>query len=257
MLSIQQLADAIPRRRSVRKYSALQVPATILSQLRDTDGLKSLGLTTCRAELIHAPGELDAVFTGVIGSYGKIKGASGVIVLLIPEDSAKEGMLEAGYLGEQLVLRATALGLSTCWVGGMFRFKTLMGRLSIGPNERVAALIAVGYAAQAAPVASPLWHRFMKRKSLQQIASPTLLQSAPWVQAGVEAVRLAPSAVNLQPWFLSGDSREITLKPVHSRSFTYMDLGIAMLHFQVAAESAGQLGKWKVTTSIVFESEEE
>lgn len=249
---VQSLVRAIPRRHSVRNYTGKDVLDDLRVQLMVREGIRSLGISSCRAEIVHAPGGLDDVFSGIIGNYGKIKGASALIALLVPEDSGDSGLLEAGYVGEQYVLRATSLGLSTCWVGGMFRFKKLMGRLSIGPLEKVAAVIAVGWPMSKADPMAYLVHLFVKRKSLEQIADKSLLQSAGWLQDAAQAVRVAPSAINRQPWFLSGTQGKVVLSPTRQGGFTYMDLGIAMVHFELAAEHAGHIGKWHVEEELYF-----
>ncbi|MDP3488254.1 MAG: nitroreductase family protein [Bacillota bacterium] len=249
---IRDLVEAIPRRHSVRQYTAKEIPNDLLNRLMVSEGIRRLDLTGCRVELVHVPGELDNVFSGIIGNYGKIKGSSALIALLVPEDSGELGLLEAGYVGEQYVLRATSLGLATCWVGGMFRFKTLMGRLSIGPAEKVAAIISVGWPISKTDPMANLVHLFVKRKTLEQIVHKDLLQSAGWVRTAAEAVRIAPSAVHRQPWFLSGTPARVVLSPTRQGGFTSMDLGIAMLHFELASEHAGQIGKWHVGPELYF-----
>lgn len=249
---IKDLVEAITRRHSVRHYTAKEIPEDLRSQLMVGEGIRRLGSSSCRVEFVHAPGELDNVFFGIIGNYGKIKGSSALIALLVPENSGELGLLEAGYVGEQYVLRATSLGLATCWVGGMFRFKTLMGRLSIGPTEKVAAIISVGWPISKTDPMANLVHLFIKRKTLEQIVDQGLLQSEGWVRTAAEAVRKAPSAVHRQPWFLSGTPARVVLTPTRQGGFTSMDLGIAMIHFELAAEYAGHFGKWYVEHELYF-----
>ena len=249
---IRDLVEAISRRHSVRDYTGKEIPEDLRSQLMVEEDIRLLGSSSCRVELVHAPGELDNVFSGIIGNYGKIKGSSALIALVVPEDSGELGLLEAGYVGEQYVLRATSRGLATCWVGGMFRFKTLMGRLSIGPTEKVAAIISVGWPKKKTDPMGNLVHLFVKRKTLGQIVDQDLLHSAGWVRAAAEAVRIAPSAVHRQPWFLSGTPARVVLAPTRQGGFTSMDLGIAMLHFELASEHAGHLGKWHVQKELYF-----
>ena len=249
---IRDLVEAIPRRHSVRNYTATDIPEDLRSRLMTSEGIRRLGSLGCRAEMVYAPGQLDDVFSGIIGNYGKIKGSSALIALLVPDDSGELGLLEAGYAGEQYVLRATSLGLATCWVGGMFHFKTLMGRLSIGPAEKVAAVISVGWPISKTDPMANLVHLFVKRKTLEQIVDRDLLQSAGWIRIAAEAVRIAPSAIHRQPWFLSGTPAKVVLAPTRQGGFTSMDLGIAMLHFEFASEHAGHTGKWHVGPELYF-----
>jgi len=73
----------------------------------------------------------------------------------------------------------------------------------------------------------------------------------PLVQDGLEAVRLAPSAMNRQPWrvVIEGqkahfflDTKEDRKSPVR---FTELDLGIAMYHFEAVLREEGTKGKWE------------
>ena len=60
------------------------------------------------------------VFKGLIGSYGKVKGAPAFIAFIGSMDDPRV-QEEVGYTGEGIILEATALGLNTCCVGGFFR----------------------------------------------------------------------------------------------------------------------------------------
>jgi len=71
-----------------------------------------------RAEIVRTPPE--GVFKGIIGSYGKIRNAPHIAVV-IGDASIPEVQEAAGYLGEGIILDATSLGLHTCWIGGFFR----------------------------------------------------------------------------------------------------------------------------------------
>lgn len=252
----RELVSAIPVRYSCRHYTAEPIAAELERRLTDPLGLRCLGVGQCRAEYIHAPGQLEQFFTGIIGSYGKIKGASALIALIVPANDAEMGKLQAGYLGEQYVLRATHLGLGTCWVGGMFHFKTLMGRLSVGPDETVASVIAVGWPKKSQDTLGKIVHAFARRKSLSQIAGASLRSGPSWLSAALEAVQRAPSAVNLQPWYFGGNPSHVELKASRKSSLVPVDLGIAMLHFELAAREGGYNGKWHCSAEAhVFQEE--
>ena len=67
-------------------------------------------------------------------------------------------------------------------------------------------------------------------------------------------VRLAPSAVNKQPWRLILDGKKVHFFLKRTMGFESMfkmdlqriDMGIAMCHFELAANEVGVDGKWKV-----------
>jgi len=75
------------------------------------------------------------------------------------------------------------------------------------------------------------------------------LDSAEWVRIALEAARLAPSAMNRQPWGFEVAPGSITVSvrtggPEMTIS-KRLDCGIAMLHIEVAAMSRGVRGSWE------------
>jgi len=85
------------------------------------------------------------VFRGIVGSYGKINDAPAFIAFIGNMDSASV-QEEVGYIGEGVILEATALGLNTCWVAGFFKPESVASLVEIKSNERVLAVTPVGYA---------------------------------------------------------------------------------------------------------------
>ena len=70
-----------------------------------------------------------------------------------------------------------------------------------------------------------------------------------WVKLALEAARLAPSAVNRQPWRFNVEPNSITVS-VNTVGREYglskrLCCGIAMLHIEVAALTCGTKGSWK------------
>ena len=75
-------------------------------------------------------------------------------------------------------------------------------------------------------------------------------QWPPWVKIALEAVRLAPSAVNRQPWGFQVEPDAIIIS-VRTGGSEFnvskrLDCGIAMLHLEVAAAAYGISGKWEL-----------
>ena len=70
-----------------------------------------------------------------------------------------------------------------------------------------------------------------------------------WAQAALESARLAPSAVNQQPWSFDLHKDSITVS-IRSASMDLnvsrrLDCGIAMLHIELGAQSRGIYGTWE------------
>jgi len=192
------------------------------------------------------------VFRGIVGSYGKIKDAPAFIAFIGNVESAFV-QEEVGYTGEGVILEATSLGLNTCWVVGFFKPESVASLVEIKSNERVLAVTPVGYARRFESLEEKLmtgFGRTHRRVPISRLASEPVQDELPeWIRASIEAARLAPSAVNRQPWGFSVEDGAIS---VYVRTggpeFTVsrrLDCGIAMLHIEIAAMSHGVIGEWQ------------
>ncbi len=240
---------AIPKRRSRRQFEPTPVVPELLEHLR-TVCTEFRPFPNARAVVVtESP---DRVFRGAVGPYGKIKGAPAFIAFIGNMDSPHV-QEEVGYTGEGIILEATSLNLATCWVGGFFRPKVVASLIGISENERVLAVTPIGYATERQTQEERLMTGFgltHRRKALSRIA--TGLQKSEWtdwIKAALEAARLAPSAVNRQPWKIHVEPDSITVS-VNRRVPNFnvsrrLDCGIAMLHIEVAALSYGIKGKWE------------
>ncbi len=204
-----------------------------------------------RAYLVSEPAK--DIFKGIIGSYGKIKGAPAFIAF-IGDMNSPFVQEEVGYTGEGIILEATALGLNTCWVAGFFRPESVASLIEIGSKERILAVTPVGYARKFESLEEKLMTGFghtHKRLPVSKLVSGLGKEKLPdWVRASLEAARLAPSAVNRQPWGFNVEDDGITVfvrtsGPEFNVS-KRLDCGIAMLHIEVAALSSGVKGDWKL-----------
>ena len=133
----------------------------------------------------------------------------------------KEGWLEnVGFLFQQMDLYLQTLGLGVCWLG--------MGRMNPKTTTSVEGMQFVIMLAFGYPKADPLRTdvREFKRKPMEEItdkADPRL-----------EPARLAPSAVNSQPWYFIHDGD--TVHMYCAKKGSRLDAGIALAHLYVANE---------------------
>ena len=145
----------------------------------------------------------EGIFTGVVGSYGKVVGArSGLIV--IGQEGDPFCQESAGYLGEATILEANANGLDSCWVGGFFDRGLTEQLVTLSPGERVLAVSPLGLRPGSAAHGERVLKRFVgahKRRAIEEIAPGFDEETWPaWAAEGVRLARAAPSAVNRQPW---------------------------------------------------------
>jgi len=240
---------AINKRRSRRQFDGRSVELDLLAQLR-TVCAEFRPFPHARSVLVtESPGK---VFKGAIGPYGKIKGAPAFIAFIGNMDSPYV-QEEVGYTGESIILEATALHLSTCWVAGFFRPELAASLAGTSEGERVIAVTPIGYAREHQSLEERLMTGFgltHRRKPLSSLVTGLKDTAWPdWTGVALEAARLAPSAINRQPWRFHIEPDGIIIS-VDSRGTEFgiskrLDCGIAMLHFEVAALNCGIKGKWE------------
>ena len=132
-----------------------------------------------------------------------------------------EGYLEnIGFLFQQMDLYLQTLGLGVCWLG--------MGRMNPKTTTAVEGMKFVIMLAFGYPKGDQLRHdlKGFKRKPMDQITDKP--------DPRLEPARLAPSAVNSQPWFFAheGDTIHVWCSKKGSR----LDAGIALAHLYVSNE---------------------
>jgi hypothetical protein len=202
-----------------------------------------------------------------LGTYGFIKGATGYIVGAVRK--GRNDLEDYGYALEEIVLRATALGIGTCWLGGTFTRSSFTSRFGgVGRDETIPAVVAAGYPGDDGGVA-----RIREREEGTRRlpagdlffdgvwGTPLSPQRADGYADALAAVRMGPSATNRQPWRILRRGRDwhffiVRYKWYGRRSPLFLalriadlqrvDLGIAMCHFELVARECGRDGRWIV-----------
>lgn len=167
-----------------------------------------------------------------------------------------------GFSFEKLVLYAWSLGIGTTWIGGTMKRERFEQKASVNDGEIMPCVSPLGYPA--------------KKRSIKEIGMRTAIKadkriktddlffendlSTPLrtddvtVQNALEAVRLAPSAVNKQPWRIvkCGNAYHFYEKQTLSSSgakwdVQKVDLGIAICHFMSIAGGTLSVTKPDIT----------
>lgn len=217
------LSEAIQQRHSCRTYRNEPLQEEVLAVLRE-----KIGECNREGDLhIQLVTEEPKAFTGIL-SYGVFKGVRNYLVMA--GRKAEDLDERVGYYGEQLVLLAETLGLSTCWVGLTYRRTTAF---TLGSGEKLVCVIALGYGE-----GTTRQHRV---KTVEELSNASDL-SPKWFLKGVQAAQLAPTAVNQQKFFFEFAGMQGSGKPVVKArkgfsmvGYTRVDLGIAKCHFEIGA----------------------
>jgi len=259
---------SIKKRYSCRRYLDKPIEAdvqTALSGFLGTDNLGPLG-TKGRFQLI-ASTEEDAQSLKGLGTYGFIKGATGYLVGAV--QSGPKALEDYGYLMERAILKATELGLGTCWLGGSFTKSSFSKRAGLSDDEIMPAVVSVGYAVEEWKSRDRIRKsagadRRLPREVLfygEDLSKPITDAIAGSYHEVLDLVRWAPSASNKQPWRIvkteSGWHFYLTRSKHYGKGsliFTLLripdlqrvDMGIAMCHFELGAREFGLKGDWVI-----------
>ena len=214
------LLEAIQARHSVRKYDSRPIGAEKADALRAAIGrINAEGGLNVQLVL-----EEPKSFAAGLWKYGQFSGVKNYLVMAGPK--GKEAEEKIGFYGEELVLLAQTLGLNTCWVG--LTYKKIPGTFTLREGDIVHCTISLGYGSNPG-VQHPL-------KPIESFYEADGVPPA-WFRAGMEAVILAPTAVNQQKFrFILHPGNVVEAKALFSMmGYTHIDLGIAKYHFEVGA----------------------
>lgn len=234
-----EMFDAICLRKSVRKLISL--PKKRFAEIEETIK-QAIPLYPNINMKIHVIEDGEKI-VNIMSSIGKIKAPH----FLIATSETSEGYLEnVGYILEQIVLKLTTQGIATCWIGGHVKDENLFKVMDI-PKEHVPAImVCIGL-----PENPEKWQRnseeTIKRKPISEIFMGNLDPNWQWI---MEAVRLAPSSGNTQPWRFLRANKEVThlfmakpnlLMRKIFQKVNRIDMGIALGHVLVASEHLGKI----------------
>lgn len=206
------LYEQIFRRQTVREFAPREVPPATLSEIR-TAMSQTTALTGARTELhLYEHGEAPGYSPFAVASF---------------TERTREGIINSGYKLAQMDLWLFSQGLGACWQGDP--------RGPMGPPE----LSYGGCICFGIPKGT------VGRTSVDQFPRRDLsaITDIPDPGPVLEAARLAPSALNYQPWFFTGTNDKfylLTKRSLIGPQLTYIDTGIILLYIRLAARHCGQ-----------------
>lgn len=165
-----------------------------------------------------------------------------------------------GYSFEMLVLCAQSLGIGTTWIGGTMDRAAFEHAMALGADEMMPCVSPLGYPAEKMSLRETMMRRGVKADSRLRFeelffrADGTPLTEAGALSAPLELVRLAPSAVNKQPWRVFVDGSTAHFYEKKSKGFAAgatgdlqkVDVGIALCHFALGAQESGLTPRFSV-----------
>ena len=190
--------------------------------------------------------------SGRLGTYGFIRNARLFVAGAITRSAAQDHLYDYGYSLQKVVIELTRRGLGTCWLQAFERGR-LRQELGVQPGEVVPAVVVCGHPAAtesrrtrvvkslAGSARRKPWSAlFFETASGSPLADP--FAAGPFREP-LEAVRLAPSGTNRQPWRVFADLAAGTFD-FYVKGRPAVDLGIAMAHFALVMGESGFAGQW-------------
>ena len=260
--------ELIAKRRSWRSYRDEDLSQEVKDQLHEAiSGLESPPFgSELRFSLIES-GMPEK--KRVKGTYGVIKGACNFLAgAVLPGDMAFE---DFGYSMEALILFITSLDLGTCWIGGTLNRSYFGEKMGLRPGEIIPAITPVGLVTDKRSLLDSIFFLSAgskNRKPMHELFfendfnTHALPGSTEQYTDALEMVRLAPSAVNKQPWRIV--KKDGIFHFYLCRSLGYnaffsdvdmqrIDMGIAMSHFELTARKLSLSGYWSEQDDIPLE----
>ncbi|WP_196792694.1 nitroreductase family protein [Scardovia inopinata] len=217
--SVMSMQEAMKERHRVRKFTDRKIPASLVEKLqaRAEENNEKYGLSI--RLVLNNPRGLTS-----LARLGSAKNAVNFFLLSGPAAiGATELDSRLGYAGADLILYARSLGLDTWWCGGLFSKKE--ARRITGPDFTSNGIIVIGYG---------LTHGSNhKSKSAEEISSYQG-QAPQWFTRGVEALLLAPTAFNKQPFTVTGEGQTVSLTS-GGGIYSGINLGIGRYFFELGA----------------------
>ncbi|WP_242953560.1 nitroreductase family protein [Clostridium merdae] len=241
-------------RQSIRSYQETPIPAEVISKIRSY--MEELTNPFSVEVSLHLL-EKNVTSNGEkLGTYGVIKGASHFIGASVAP--CELGLEALGYSFEKLILYITSLGLGTCWLGGTFDRSAFSSAMKRNPDEFFPVISPFGYAQEKKRMLESMM-RFVAKSDQRQEWSALFFEedfAHPLTQAAagdyafpLEMLRLAPSAVNKQPWRVVKSNGHFHFYKIHSEKESKLgidiqrtDVGIAACHFHLSAQERDLIG---------------
>jgi len=258
---MNSLFDVIRERHSCRTYDAKKIDSLVIAELKSYININNKGLF---GEEIA----IDIVEKGV-GADKQIKLDYGIIsnhstYIVGKTKSNTLSRMSYGFVVEKAVLKATALGLSTCWVG--YFENEYFADIVMDSGTIIPSIVIMGYQGKASMSEKllKLTAGSRNRKEWSQLffedsfSVPLIPKNAGLYEDALEMLRLAPSSGNTQPWRVimesSGKKFHFFKKPISQRyeekGLHDVDMGIALSHFDLVAKQYQLNGNWERLPNI-------
>lgn len=212
-----KLLEAIYRRKSVRDFVDSEIEEDILERIRSR---------ISQIELLYEKSKIKCV----VSDYCK-KSFYAPYYIGVYTDNTKEGVMNAGYVLQQLSIYLSAIGIASCYQAKSVIFKQVNTE-----GMKLAISLAIGYPVNKMYRDLDEISRLSKNKICVMKEKPN-----EEVERLIELARISPSSYNTQPWrFVVYNNRiHVFVKKKmlnHLIRLKYVNMGVMLGNVSVGAE---------------------
>ncbi len=242
--------DAIYVRRSCRAYASSPLAADELAEITDLAESSTRLFPDVAMRTWVVPGEpIAAISKGLIAAYGAVEAPHFIVATAERRAGGRENV---GFALEPVVLSLTSQGYGTCWIGAQARPELIAKVVEAPAEQELVVVIAVGRPA------SPAGHLREPGTGMRTPLGEITLDDCGAFVPLLEAARLAPSAMNSQPWRFLCEKEAVHVfrprrHPLPLRlagerllRMNRVDCGIALAHIALAAAHGGSAVRFEV-----------
>lgn len=249
----KSINEIIRKRHSVRNYENIELSKEIKEKLQAyLDEINDSESPFGGKVRISLTQKNDGNKEIKLGTYGVIKGANYYLIAVCKKGNYDFENL--AFLFEKVILYCTSLGLGTVWLGGTFNKGNFAKAVQLKEDEILPIVSPVGIEGGKKSILGFLFSKNngSKRKDFSQIFfnenfdTPLTYEEAKEYGEVLEMVRLAPSAVNKQPWRILKEGNNYHFYSEGKGEFKRIDMGIGICHFYLSAKEKGLKGEIKV-----------
>jgi nitroreductase len=217
--------DTMFKRKSVRKYDMSPLDDKTLNDIKSF-------ISNINPLISGIKTDLQVISQNDVKSFMSIKAPHYVVVF----SENRDGYLtNVGFMLQQLDLYLSANGLGACWQGMAKPAKDIVSK------SELEFVIMLAFGKPAEELYRNDRSQF-KRNSIEAIRDKTDFDEL------LEAVRIAPSATNSQPWHFDIEGTKlyancIKLNPIKAiimEKMNKIDMGIGLCHLSIAAKHSGK-----------------
>lgn len=259
----------IRERKSIRAYKDKKVPEKLLDEIRDYFTAAMRLRPEIAVEMHLFDNDVKDGLEGAAGYKGVMIGAPRYLVIL--SDKTGPYLENAGYIGEDMVLKITELGLASCWIACRDSDK-LKRALGLETDKEAVAIIAFGYRERESKIIN-LYIKSMsdvdatirKGYELPRMTVDELVSVNRWgghpnysladmgqtaLYEAFQAVCLAPTYRNRQPYGMVFDHGAVALvireDEYTDKTNARLNAGVIMQHFAAVMTPICEGFRWEM-----------